>query len=98
MKLTHDDYRRMLREVECDAVAVGDYFARRGEIVIAALEAGKHVIADKPICTKLELPGSCRSIRYPVTPTLSVEAFQVRLIWLELTAVAARLLGAVGGC
>jgi predicted dehydrogenase len=51
--LTHDNYRRMLEEVDCDAVAVGDYFARRGEIVIAALEAGKHVIADKPICTSL---------------------------------------------
>jgi len=54
VKLTHDDYRRMLKEVDCDAVALGDYFARRGEIVIAALEAGKHVMADKPICTRLE--------------------------------------------
>jgi len=32
-----------------------------------------------------------------VTPTLSVEAVQVRFTWLLEGAVAARLLGAVGG-
>ena len=52
--LTHGDYRRMLEDVDCDAVAVGDYYARRGAILIAALEAGRHVIADKPICTRLQ--------------------------------------------
>lgn len=51
--VTHEDYGRMLAEVECDVVAVGDYFGKRGERVIAALEAGKHVISDKPICTRL---------------------------------------------
>ena len=52
--LTHDDYRELLAEVDCDAVAVGDYYARRGEILLAALEAGRHVIADKPLCTRLD--------------------------------------------
>jgi len=33
-----------------------------------------------------------------VTPTLSVEAVQLKLIWLPLIAVAVRLAGAVGGC
>ena len=42
----------MLAEIDCDAVAVGDYYGRRGEIILAALAAGKHVIADKPICTR----------------------------------------------
>ena len=49
---THSDYPRMLAEVRCDVVAVGDYYGRRGEILIAALRAGRHVIADKPICTR----------------------------------------------
>jgi predicted dehydrogenase len=40
--------------VACDAVAVGDYFARRGDLVCRALRAGKHVIADKPICTRVD--------------------------------------------
>ncbi len=53
VQITHDSHARMLREVPCDAVAVGDYYGRRGEIVIAALAAGKHVIADKPLCTRL---------------------------------------------
>src|SRR5213594_4377189 len=38
-----------------------------------------------------------RSTKYPVTPTLSVEAVHARLIWLLLAAVAVRLDGAVGG-
>ena len=44
----------MLDEVECDAVGVGDYFAKRGSIAIEALKRGKHVISDKPLCTSLD--------------------------------------------
>ncbi len=41
-----------------DAVAVGDYFGRRGAVIIQALSAFLHVIADKPICTSpAELDG-----------------------------------------
>lgn len=53
VNVTHHDYKTMLAEVECDAVAIGDYYSRRGEIAIAAMRAGKHVILDKPICTSL---------------------------------------------
>lgn len=54
VELTHNDWQQVIANVDCDAVAVGDYFGRRGQIIIAALKAGKHVIADKPICTKLD--------------------------------------------
>ena len=37
-----------------DVVAVGDYYDRRGVLTIRALESGKHVISDKPLCTRLE--------------------------------------------
>src|SRR5438874_11565603 len=50
VQLTHDAYDDVFRSVNFDATAVGDYFGRRGSIVIRALEAGKHVIGDKPIC------------------------------------------------
>ena len=33
------------------AVAVGGAYGERGAVIIKALEAGKHVIADKPVCT-----------------------------------------------
>jgi predicted dehydrogenase len=36
-----------------DAVAIGDYYGIRGERIIKALKAGKHVVSDKPICTSL---------------------------------------------
>jgi predicted dehydrogenase len=46
-----NDYATMLAEVECDAIAVGDYYSKRGAVALSALAAGKHVIADKPFCT-----------------------------------------------
>ena len=54
VEVTHSCFSKMLAELDCDAVAVGDYFARRGYLAIQALKAGKHVIADKPLCTSLE--------------------------------------------
>jgi predicted dehydrogenase len=44
----------MLAAVACDAVAIGDYYSKRGSLAIRALRAGKHVIADKPLCTDLK--------------------------------------------
>ena len=49
----YDSLDRMLAEVSCDIVATGDYYGKRGRVLIAALTAGKHVIADKPVCTSL---------------------------------------------
>ena len=40
--------------VPCDVVAVGDTFDRRGGHIIRALTLGKHVISDKPVCTRLD--------------------------------------------
>ncbi len=52
--VTHSDFSAMLREVECDVIAIGDYYARRGALAIEALNAGRHVLSDKPLCTTLE--------------------------------------------
>ena len=52
--VTHGQYIDLLRHTpNLDAVAVGEIFGRRGEIIVKALQMGLHVIADKPICTKL---------------------------------------------
>ncbi|MCK5737923.1 Gfo/Idh/MocA family oxidoreductase [bacterium] len=52
--ITHDSIDTMLNETDCDIVAVGDYYSKRGAIAIEALKKGKHVISDKPLCTRLE--------------------------------------------
>ena len=41
-------------KTDIDAVAVGNAYGDRGKVIIKALKAGKHVIADKPICTTLD--------------------------------------------
>ena len=53
IRLTDSNFDEMLRNTECDIVAIGDYYAKRGSLAIRALKAGKHVIADKPLCTSL---------------------------------------------
>lgn len=50
----YDSYQELLSDKNVDIVAVGDCFGNRGKLVIAALKAGKHVIADKPVCTRME--------------------------------------------
>lgn len=52
--LSHHDYEAMLAEVDCDAVAFGDVYGARGGQIIAALQRGRHVIGDKPLCTRLD--------------------------------------------
>ncbi len=53
VKFTHSDYDQMLADPDIDLIAIGDYYGIRGQRVIAALKAGKHVISDKPLCTSL---------------------------------------------
>ncbi len=65
-QITHDSFARLLAETKCDAVATGDYYSRRGGLILQALEAGKHVLSDKPICTD---PGELARIEAAVPRT-----------------------------
>lgn len=53
VNITHASYAEMLRGTECDVVACGDFYAIRGERLLQAIEAGKHIIGDKPFCARL---------------------------------------------
>ncbi|MBR2427724.1 MAG: Gfo/Idh/MocA family oxidoreductase [Lentisphaeria bacterium] len=52
--ITHTDFKQMLCSAEFDILAIGDIFSLRGERAIDGLNAGKHILADKPLCTSLE--------------------------------------------
>lgn len=54
VKILECSVEQMLQDVECDIVAVGDAYGRRGSAAITALHYGCHVIADKPLCTSFE--------------------------------------------
>jgi len=58
----YDGYDALLSDPRVDAVAVGDYYGIRGQRIIRALEAGKAVIADKPLCTSLDELGRIRAL------------------------------------
>lgn len=49
----YHSYEEILQDKRVDVVGIGDYYAKRGKMVIDALKHGKHVICDKPICTDL---------------------------------------------
>lgn len=53
MVFPYHSVEEILADKSVDAVAIGDYYGIRGAHAIAALKAGKHVIADKPLCTSL---------------------------------------------
>lgn len=50
----YGSYEELLSDINVEVVAIGEYFARRGQMVIEALRKGKHVLCDKPICTRLD--------------------------------------------
>lgn len=51
LEISHTDYADMLDQAQPEIVAIGDYYGRRGSLMIEALRRGCHVISDKPICT-----------------------------------------------
>ena len=50
--ISGEGYAEMLNNA--DIVAIGGRYGERGAAIIEALKNGKHVIADKPICTSLD--------------------------------------------
>lgn len=51
---TYPSYESLLADARAEAVAVGDYYGVRGSRITQALRHGKHVLCDKPICTRPE--------------------------------------------
>lgn len=47
------DHRALLAEQRPDVVVVAGIYSERGAVVVDALRAGAHVLADKPLCTSL---------------------------------------------
>ena len=47
----YSSYEDILNDENVTAIAIGDYYGKRGKMIIDALKHGKHVICDKPICT-----------------------------------------------
>src|SRR5688500_14321412 len=46
----HADYRSMLEDRSIEAVTVALPNALHAEVALAALDAGKHVVVEKPLC------------------------------------------------
>lgn len=51
---TTNDYKKLLEDPDVDLIAVSTQHNSHAKFVIAALEAGKHVYVEKPLCLTLE--------------------------------------------
>lgn len=47
-------YEEWLADPRVEAVAIGGAYGNRGQAIIRALQSGKHILADKPLCTSLK--------------------------------------------
>ena len=54
VELTHETFDQVLADTNFDVLVTVDYYARRADHVIKALQAGKHVFTDKPLCTRMD--------------------------------------------
>lgn len=54
VSFAYGSYEELLNDKTVNTVAIGDYYAKRGNLAIKALQCGKNVICDKPLCTSLE--------------------------------------------
>jgi len=48
------DWRRMLEELDCDAVLIASHPEEHAEAAVAALKAGRHVLVEKPVASNIE--------------------------------------------
>lgn len=94
VRFTYDSYEELLRDGSVDAVAVGDYYTTRGDLCLRALEVGKHVLSDKPLCTDLltlqrireaakkqqKAAGMCLSLRQDKVIAVACKAVQNGII------------------
>lgn len=53
-KYVYTDYRDLLANPEIDAISICTWNNSHAEISIAALEAGKHVLCEKPLCKTVD--------------------------------------------
>ena len=88
VKFSPNSYEEWLAS-DIDAVAVGSAYGDRGEVIVKALEAGKHVIADKPICTSLT---QLEKIRALCTQNSLTVACMLDLRYLPQSLTAKRVL------
>ena len=57
VECNYETYEQLLADEKVEVVALGGYYGERGAMAEKALKAGKHVIADKPLCTDLKQLG-----------------------------------------
>jgi predicted dehydrogenase len=54
VKKLYDDYRALLEKEDVDAVIICSENSKHYELMVACIEAGKHVLVEKPITTRLK--------------------------------------------
>jgi predicted dehydrogenase len=91
-----DDYRKLIAAPTVDAVLVGNPDAYHAEVVIAAVEAGKHVLLEKPIAVTLAEADAMLKAEAAATVTVQVGYMRrYAPAFVEAAAAAAKIRGEI---
>ena len=93
--VTHSNLDDMLAEVDFDILSVGDAYGLRGEQVVKAMRAGKHIMGDKPLCTSMSQMREIRALAAEKNLAVIV-AFTLRYAPHMITGRKLLLDGAIG--
>ncbi|MCD9021673.1 Gfo/Idh/MocA family protein [Cohnella silvisoli] len=74
-KKAYSDYRELLQDPDIDGVSICTWNNTHAEIAIAALNAGKHVLVEKPLCRTVE-----EALRIEESVRLNGKIFQVGFV------------------
>lgn len=85
------DYRQLLDEFDPDIVSVANENDLRAEVILAALEAGKDVICDKPLCLSVQDQAAIEDAlcRKPDRRVLNLLTLRGQPRWMALRDVVA---------
>ena len=93
-----DDYRRLLDDPTIDLILISAIPHDRAALAIAAMEAGKDVMVDKPGCTTLDQLAAIRAVQAHTGRIWSVdfsERFEVPSVTMAADLVAGGAIGRV---
>ncbi|GGU46123.1 Gfo/Idh/MocA family protein [Lentzea flava] len=91
IKRAYGDYRELLRDEEVEVVYVATPHAQHHEVTLAALEAGKHVLCEKPLGI------SSAQVEEMIVKARTEKRFLMEGMWTRFNPLIRKVAGAVAG-
>lgn len=91
IKRAYGDYRELLRDEDVEVVYVATPHTQHCEVTLAALEAGKHVLCEKPLGI------SSAQVEEMIVKARTEKRFLMEAMWTRFNPLIRKVAGAVAG-